>query len=316
MESDPITISPPGHGVTLKIPPNAAVRSSDKPVNVSLQTCLSSSLFEGCTPFSAIYHTSSDTPFDKDMELTFEHFADLKTNQQANMMRFFRAESKGERRYIFTPMEGGEFKVGSHSCTISIRQFSFVCAGSEPSSQIGKFILIRLVSLLNQLIVLSQTNDTLCCVAILMRLRVLDMLLLLYLWMMLYITLYVRSLHYMYNVYYICHLQNFREALKEEWNVQTLSHRCKLNVSFIERSACVKYDASNIKGWTITPDTTDCTVRDTNMYVQSSIQRGDALGSSQTLVPPPPPSRIASNQGLLYYYIPYISSPYSVSFNF
>ena len=201
VESDPIIISPPGHGVTLKIPPNAAVQSSDKPVNVSLQTCLSSSVFEGFTRFSAIYHISSDTPFDKDMELTFEHFADLKTNQQANMMRFFRAESKGERRYIFTPMEGGEIKVGSHSCTISTRQFSFVCAGSEPSSQIGKFILIRLVSLLNQLIVLSQTNDTLCCAAILTRLRVLDILLLLYLWMMLYITLYVISPHHMYNVY-------------------------------------------------------------------------------------------------------------------
>ena len=144
VQSDPVTISPPGHGVSLKIPPNA-IQSSDKPVNVSLQTCLSSSVFqypEGCTPLSAVYHISSDMAFDKDVELTFEHFAELETDKQANEMTFLRAEAQGEGKYIFVPMGSGEFKVGGHKCTISTRQFSFVSAGSISSSEIRKIIAI------------------------------------------------------------------------------------------------------------------------------------------------------------------------------
>ena len=39
-----------------------------------------------------------------------------------------------------------------------------------------------------------------------------------------------------------------------------LSHRSKLNVSFSEPSACVEYDPSSLKGWTVTCDTPECTV--------------------------------------------------------
>ena len=147
IQSEPVTISPPGHGITVKIPPNA-LQDTDKPANLSLQTCLFSSVFqypEGCTPLSAVYHISSDTAFDKDIELTFEHFADLKTDKQANKMTFFRAESEGKGKYIFTPMKGGEFQVGNHSCTIFTRQFSLTSAGSEASSEIGEmthFVLL------------------------------------------------------------------------------------------------------------------------------------------------------------------------------
>ena len=142
MQSEPVTLSPPGLGVTLKIPPNA-VQSSDEPVNVSLRTCLPSTVFQypkGCTPLSAVYHISSDSALDKEVELSIEHFAHLKTNTQANVMTFFRAESKGERKYMFTPMAGGQFKVGGHRCTISTRQFCYVSAGSTSSSEIRKMI--------------------------------------------------------------------------------------------------------------------------------------------------------------------------------
>ena len=61
---------------------------------------------------------------------------------------------------------------------------------------------------------------------------------------------------------YICYFQNFRKALEEKWKVQ-LSHRSKSNISFSEPNACVRYDSSNLRGWTVTSDTTDCTVRDT-----------------------------------------------------
>ena len=142
VQSEAVTISPPGHGISLKIPPNA-IQSPDKPVNVSLQTCLSSSVFqypEGCTPLSAVYLISSDMAFDKDVELTFEHFAELETDKQANEMTFLRAEAQGEGKYIFVPMEGGKFKVGGHRCTISTQQMNFFSAGSISSSEIRKII--------------------------------------------------------------------------------------------------------------------------------------------------------------------------------
>ena len=144
VQSEPVTLSPPGLGVTLKIPPNA-VQSSDEPVNVSLRTCLSSTVFqypEGCTPLSAVYHISSNSAFYKDVELSIEHFADLTTDTQANEMTFFRAESEGEGKFIFTPMAGGQFKVRGHRCTIATRKFAYVSAGSTSSSEIRKVIAV------------------------------------------------------------------------------------------------------------------------------------------------------------------------------
>ena len=147
MQSEPVTLSPPGLGVTLKIPPNA-VQSSDEPATVSLRACLPNTVFqypEGCTPLSAVYHISSNSAFDENIELSIEHFADLETDRQANEMIFFRADSEEKGKYSFTPMEGGVFKVGGHRCTISTRLVpSFVSAGSIPSSQIRKQ-LIRII---------------------------------------------------------------------------------------------------------------------------------------------------------------------------
>ena len=147
VQSEPVTLSPPGLGVTLKIPPNA-VQSSDEPVNVSLRACLPSTVFqypEGCTPLSAVYHISSDSAFNKDVKLTIEHCADLKTDKQAKEMTFLRAESKEKGKCRFTPMEGGVFEAGVHRCTISTQLVpSFVSAGSISSSEIRKQ-LIRII---------------------------------------------------------------------------------------------------------------------------------------------------------------------------
>ena len=187
LQSKPVTLSPPGLGVTFKIPPNA-VQSSDEPVNVSLRTCLSTSVFQypkGCTPLSAVYHISSDSAFKRDLELTFEHFADLETDRQARKMTFFRTECDGKGKYTFTPIVGGEFKVNGHHCTISTRHFGFVCAGSMPYSEIRK--LLKLINLCLQPVIMCYTvqgNATLCCVAIPTRLNLLDKLLLLYLLML------------------------------------------------------------------------------------------------------------------------------------
>ena len=136
-QSEPVSISPPGLGITLKIPPNAV----KEPVKVSVRACLSSSAFqypEGWTPLSAMYHISSDSAFDKPFELKFEHFADLKTDAQVSDMTFFSAKSHGKGKYAFTPMEGGVFKVNDHRCTISTKQVGFFCAGSRQQSEICK----------------------------------------------------------------------------------------------------------------------------------------------------------------------------------
>ena len=130
VQSKAVTISPSGHGITLKIPPNAT-QSSDNPVNVSVRACLSSSVFqfpENCTLLSTVYLISSDSAFDKDVELMFEHFAELKTEKQTKAMTVFRADFKGSKKYKFTPIEGGEFK--EHRCSISTKQVGFVCVGS------------------------------------------------------------------------------------------------------------------------------------------------------------------------------------------
>lgn len=52
--------------------------------------------------------------------------------------------------------------------------------------------------------------------------------------------------------------QNFRQALDEEWK-GSLSHRCKLNVSFKEFEACVKYP-STLNGWNVMSDSIECSV--------------------------------------------------------
>ena len=120
MQSEPVTIAPPGLGVSLKIPPDTVQPDADKPVHVAIQACVFGSTFtypEGCTPLSAVYHVSADSCFEKDVELTFEHFAKLETEKQARAMTIFRAKAvptmkDGKAEFIFCPFEGGKFAVG------------------------------------------------------------------------------------------------------------------------------------------------------------------------------------------------------------
>ena len=143
MQSESVTIAPSGLGVSLKIPPGAV---SGKPINVTVQACLSGSTFkypEGCTPLSAVYHISTNLFFKKEVELTFEHFAELETEKETSEMTFFRAKSvpvmkNGREEFIFTPIESGKFEVGGKMCTLSTQAFCFVCAGTKKNSEIRK----------------------------------------------------------------------------------------------------------------------------------------------------------------------------------
>jgi hypothetical protein len=119
-----------------------------------------------------VYHISADSRFEEEVELTFEHFAELETEMDTSAMTFFRAESiptvtEGGQEFIFTPMEGGKFAVGGSHCTLVARapstfqlKHSALCL-PEPGS------------------LLKYESVTLCCALIPMKCEMLDMLLLL-----------------------------------------------------------------------------------------------------------------------------------------
>ena len=146
VQSEPVTIAPPGLGVSLKIPTGAIQPDAGKPVNVTLQACLSGSTFkypEGCTPLSAVYHISADSSFNKEVELAFEHFAELETEKEASEMTIFRAESvptmtDGREEFIFNQLEGGKFAIGKSHCTLLTQSFSLISAGTKGPSDIRK----------------------------------------------------------------------------------------------------------------------------------------------------------------------------------
>ena len=137
-EQKSVTISPPGHGVSMKIPQDAV--HPDKPVNVSFKVCLSGSFKypEGYRPLSSVYHISTDTPFEKDIELSMEHFADIEMEKQAKDMTIFTGRHLGGNEVAFTPMGGGRFEAGKETCTISTRKLSFMSAGAKQTSKIRK----------------------------------------------------------------------------------------------------------------------------------------------------------------------------------
>ena len=142
-EQKPVTISPPGHGVSLKIPQDAV--QPDKPVNVTFNTCLSGPFKypEGYSPLSSVHHISTDVPFENDVEVSIEHFANIETKEQAEDMTLFIAQpSNGTEEIQFVPMEGGKFEVGKESCTLSTQQVGFLSAGTKLSSEISTIILL------------------------------------------------------------------------------------------------------------------------------------------------------------------------------
>ena len=138
-EQKTVTICPPGHGVSLKIPQDAV--QPDEPVNVAFKTCFSGSFKypEGYDPLSSVHHISTDKPFEKDVELSIEHFANIETEEQTKDMTFFIAQpSEATKEIQFVLMEGGKFEVGKESCTLSTQTFGFLSAGAKRASQMSK----------------------------------------------------------------------------------------------------------------------------------------------------------------------------------
>ena len=134
VKSDPVDISLPGLNVSLKIPSNAV--SLDNTVNVVMGACLSGSFKypEGYEPLSAVYFISVDSTFEKEVELTFDHFAHIETEQQASALKCFMAKSTledGEQEYKFSQMTSGKLTVGETQCTLVTRHFCGACVAAE-----------------------------------------------------------------------------------------------------------------------------------------------------------------------------------------
>ena len=140
VQSEPVTISLPGLGMSMMIPQDAVPDENN--VNVTVRPCLAGSFQfpEGYEPLSAVYHISADSSFQKNVDFDFEHFGQLETEEQASNMTFFIAESSpevvdGRNVFKFSPVKGGRFEVGGSHCTYSSKHFGFLCAGTEKSSE-------------------------------------------------------------------------------------------------------------------------------------------------------------------------------------
>ena len=140
VQSDPVTISPSGLGITIKIPANAV--PPGKCANIVIRPCLSGPFHypEGYEPLSAVYHISADTHFLKSIELEFIHFGKLVTKEKASKIAFCSAKSSpadvgGKQMFRFNCIEGGKFAVGDNHGRISFTHFCFLSvAGCEPKS--------------------------------------------------------------------------------------------------------------------------------------------------------------------------------------
>ena len=143
-----VTISPPGLGATLTVPAGAVPSDADTPANVTLKTCVLSPSFtypEGYAPVSGVYHISATSNFIKNVDLTFEHFAKVNTEEQAKEVFLMRAKSSptirdGKREFVFNLVEDedGTFAVGEGHCIVSTRMSGFVSAGAQQNSELSK----------------------------------------------------------------------------------------------------------------------------------------------------------------------------------
>ena len=122
VQSDPVTISPSGLAITIKIPQDAFPPGDHV---ISIQPCLSGPFDypDEYEPLSAIYHITTSAFFQKNFEMELGHFGDLMTEEQASNMAFFQARSflmdvGSEKKFKFNRIQGGEFAIGKNTGTI------------------------------------------------------------------------------------------------------------------------------------------------------------------------------------------------------
>ena len=134
LQREPREICLPGLNASLKIPMNAV--PPDKTVNVTFGACLSGAFKypEGYEPLSSVYLISVDSSFEKEVELMFEHFAEIETNEQAISLKCFSAKSSladGEKVYKFHQMKGAKLAVGKTRCKLMTQHFCHIVVAAE-----------------------------------------------------------------------------------------------------------------------------------------------------------------------------------------
>ena len=144
VQSKPVDISLPNINVSLKIPRNAV--PPEKKVDVTFGACLSGSFKypEGYEPLSAVYLISVDSSFDKEVELTFEHFAEIQTKEHAYALKCFSAKSSladGEKEYEFSQMIGAKLAVSKTRCRLTTEHFCHVVVAAK-HDELSKFVLM------------------------------------------------------------------------------------------------------------------------------------------------------------------------------
>ena len=149
VESKPVDISLPGINASLKIPRNAV--PPDKKVDVTFGACLSGSFKypEGYEPLSAVYLISVDSSFDKEVELTFEHFAEIQTKEHAYALKCFSAKSSladGEKEYEFSQMIGAKLAVRESQCNLTTQHFCHVVVAAKHPT-LSMFVLMICASI-------------------------------------------------------------------------------------------------------------------------------------------------------------------------
>ncbi|XP_019853209.1 PREDICTED: uncharacterized protein LOC109582741 [Amphimedon queenslandica] len=88
---------------------------------------------KGTVLVSAVYAISVSKPLLKPLVIELQHCVDLRTNAQADCLKFVRAPLKSP--YEFSPIDGGSFNVGRRYGSIKRDQFSLVAIVAEMSNE-------------------------------------------------------------------------------------------------------------------------------------------------------------------------------------
>lgn len=143
----------PDLGVKMVVPPNAVPEG--EVVNITIWPCLNGPfvLPKGYELTSPVYLITPAFPFEKDVELTLQHFASLTTTDDCDHMTFVSASSSPTFRqshpeYNFRAVKEGKFQMNSSSATISLRHFCMPAIAREKHVQ-GMFICTFVANLFN-----------------------------------------------------------------------------------------------------------------------------------------------------------------------
>ena len=128
VDSDGCKLAQPEVGICLHFPPKAV--PDGKALHLTIWPCLSGPFVppEGCEFSSPVYLVSPAFQFQEDVELSINHFQNLRCQEDVASMSFATTLSSTKIHtskpvYTFEPLGKGDFKVTSSVGTINLRHF-------------------------------------------------------------------------------------------------------------------------------------------------------------------------------------------------